>query len=147
MVSKWMDTLDQNIQSVISTLRTELTGQGVDNTKFEDIKGQENLYYFLLSSYLYLHDTKQCVDQEIFFNYLMEVLKYIFYVQTMDFHLVNTAQLKYDHGNTLPYLVCSRICYRNTNDKEILASYLVAVSHLRDYSKLLLTLEMCSKNI
>ena len=48
MVSKWMDTLDQNIKSVISTLRAELTRQGVGNTKFEDIKGQENLYYFLL---------------------------------------------------------------------------------------------------
>lgn len=147
MTSKWIDTLNQNIKSVISTLRTELRKQGVDNTKFEDLKGQENLYYFLLSSYIYLQDTKQCVNQEIFCNYLMEVLKYIYYVQTMDLHLVNTATLKYAKNNTLPYLICSRICYRSINDKETLASYLVAVSHLKDYSVLLLVLKACYENI
>ena len=78
-----MDTLDQNIQSVISTLRTELTRQGVDHTKFEDIKGQENLYYFLLSSYLYLHDTKQCVDQEIFFNLEEDLCLSYIWIYTM----------------------------------------------------------------
>lgn len=139
----WIEDMNEKIDKVVDTLEKEIQSQNEVQVKFEDQRGKENLYHYLLSVYLYLHETEGKVRKEAFTDYIAETLKYIYLVQTMDYHLVNTAKMKYSGGSTKPYTECSRIAYANDHDRETFTAYLQTITHLQSYDKLLTVLKEC----
>ena len=73
----WIEDMNEKIDKVVDTLEEEIQSQNKVQVKFEDQRGRENLYHYLLSVYLYLRETEGKVRKEAFADYIVETLKYI----------------------------------------------------------------------